>query len=453
MKYTFMPRYGSKPHVLPLCVCLLVSGVVTKITATSSPFNDKDLATAFTQSNQGFTLDLLRQLPSESNVFYSPFSTTSALAMVHLGAKSDTLKEMTRALHFDKMGANVHSAFGSYLDFLANETGNSTLKTANKIYQSMMFKPEELFLHECYKHFNVTVDTLDFSQSAAASNTINSWVSQQTEDKIQNLIPEDALDSRTFMVLVNAVYFKGNWNSPFNAESTRKMEFRNGKERHTTSMMYQKSYFRFCHMPDQMLSALEIPYQGRTLSMLILLPTAVDGIASLERNLTESLLQKVVSNMTEKELKVYIPKFKLESTYQMKPYLSALGMPSAFDRGKANFTGMDRSGNVFISEVYHKAFLEVNEEGTEAAAATGVVITKTSLSLLPDPEFRADHPFLFFIRDSVNDVILFAGRFYEPVLPTHISPSHNGSSDIGKDRFFFFFFLSLYLLEELSRSV
>jgi serine protease inhibitor len=177
-------------------------------------------------------------------------------------------------------------------------------------------------------------------------------------------------------------------------------------------MMYKKASFNFCHIPEQMVNALEMPYQGKTLSMLILLPMTVDGLENLEKNLTESLLKNVVSNLREKKVEVYLPKFKLESTYQMKPFLSALGMPSAFDESKADFTGMDRSGAVSISEVYHKAFVDVNEEGTEAAAATGVAMRKRSLPIIQ--EFRADHPFLFFIRDSVNDVILFAGRFYKP---------------------------------------
>ncbi|XP_061179124.1 serpin B8-like [Saccostrea echinata] len=380
--------------------------------ATVLPFSNREMSAAFSRANKRFMLSLLKQLPSESNIFCSPFSISTALAMVHMGAETDTLKEMSQALHFEEMDKDVHAVFGSYLDFLSKETGDCTLKTANRIYQSMRFKPEESFLQNCNKHFKASVESVNFSQSAATSKKINSWVNQQTENKIQDLIPASALNELTFMVLVNAIYFKGNWNSKFESKYTEIMEFRNTKEKFLTDMMYQMDSFKFCHMPDLMLNALELPYQGKTLSMLILLPTAVDGIESLEKNLTESVLKTVVSNLRKQKVEVYLPKFKMESTFELKSYLSALGMPLAFDEIKADFSGMDKGKNVYISEIFHKAFVEVNEEGTEAAAAMGIYVSTSSVQITP--EFRANHPFLFFIRDSVNDVILFAGRFYKP---------------------------------------
>ncbi|XP_061179384.1 serpin B8-like [Saccostrea echinata] len=259
--------------------------------ATVLPFPNKEVSAAFSRSNSGFMLSLLKQLPSQSNIFYSPFSISTALAMVHMGARTDTLKEMSQALHFEEMDKDVHTAFASYLDFLSKETGNCTLKTANRIYQSMRFKPKESFLQNCNKHFKATVEAVDFSQSEEARKKINSWVSQHTENKIRDLIPARALNSATFMVLVNAIYFKGNWNSKFESKHTEIMEFQNTNEKFMTDMMHQKASFKFCHMPDLMLNALQLPYQGKTLSMLILLPTAVDGIESLEKNLTESVLK------------------------------------------------------------------------------------------------------------------------------------------------------------------
>ncbi|XP_062584800.1 leukocyte elastase inhibitor-like [Saccostrea cucullata] len=405
-----MSRIYNRISSLILAVLLVVYCIECNM-ATVLPFSNKEMSAAFSRANKRFMLSLLKQLPSESNIFYSPFSISTALAMVHMGARTETLKEMTEALHFEEMDKDVHTAFGSYLDFLSKETVDCTLKTANRIYQSMRFKPEESFLEDCNTHFKASLESVDFSQSEAASKIINSWVSQQTENKIQDLIPASALDELTFMVLVNAIYFRGNWNRKFQSKLTQVMEFRNTKEKVNTDMMYQKASFNFCHLPDLTLSALELPYQGKTLSMLILLPLAVDGIEHLEKNLTESLLKSIVSNLREKKVAVYLPKFKMESTFQLKPYLSALGMPLAFG-DNADFTGMDKDKDVYISEVYHKAFVDVNEEGTEAAAATGVVMKKRSIEITP--EFRANHPFLFFIRDSVNDVILFAGRFYKP---------------------------------------
>nr|XP_022295988.1 leukocyte elastase inhibitor-like [Crassostrea virginica]XP_022295989.1 leukocyte elastase inhibitor-like [Crassostrea virginica]XP_022295990.1 leukocyte elastase inhibitor-like [Crassostrea virginica]XP_022295992.1 leukocyte elastase inhibitor-like [Crassostrea virginica]XP_022295993.1 leukocyte elastase inhibitor-like [Crassostrea virginica] len=380
--------------------------------ASNQPFQNKETAAAFSEANRVFTLKLLKHLPPESNVFYSPFSISTALAMVHLGAKADTLKEMDHVLHFSKLGKDVHSAFGSYLEFLSKETGDLSLKTANRIYQSIRFPPDESFLKECAQHFKSTAEVMDFSKSEAASSAINTWVSQQTEDRIKDLVSASSLDSMTFMILINAIYFKGDWNSKFKAEHTQKMEFRNVKGNFMTNMMYQKAAFRFGYMPDLQLNALELPYKGKRLSMLILLPMAVDGISHLEKNLSESLLIDLVSNLTEKTVEVYLPKFKMETSFQLKPQLVALGMPSAFDENKADFSGIDKKKDVYISEVFHKAFVEVNEEGTEAAAATAK-IKKRSIQITP--EFRANHPFLFFIRDSVNDVTLFAGRFYQPM--------------------------------------
>lgn len=393
-----------------ILIVLLCVGIYTVI-ATGQPFRNKETATAFGDANKAFMLSLLKQLPQASNVFYSPFSISTALAMVHLGARTDTLKEMDQVLHFDKMGKETHSAFGGYLEYLSKKTDDITIKTANRIYQSMKLKPEETFMKECENHFNVTVESIDFSQSAVASSKINSWVSQQTENKIQKLVPADALNALTFMVLINAIYFKGNWKSQFQSKNTRKMEFRNEKGNFMTDMMYQEDSFRFCHLPDMQMNALDIPYQGDKLSMLVLLPMAEDGLNELEKKLSERLLNDVISNLREKEVTVYLPKFKMESEFHLGPLLSTMGMSSAFDKYKADFSGMDKGRDVYISELFHKAFVEMNEEGSEAAATT--FITSTSFQITP--EFRATHPFLFFIRDSVNDVILFSGRFYQPV--------------------------------------
>ncbi|XP_052678569.1 leukocyte elastase inhibitor-like [Crassostrea angulata] len=382
--------------------------------ATSQPFRNKETAAAFCDANKAFMMSLLKELPQASNVFYSPFSISTALAMVHLGARTDTLKEMDQVLHFDKMGKETHSAFGGYLEYLSKETGDITLKTANKIYQSMRFKPEETFIKECKKHFKTTAESMDFSQSAEASSKINFWVSQQTKNKIQNLVPADALDALTFMVLINAIYFKGNWKSKFQSKNTRKMEFRNEKGNFMTDMMYQKASFRFCHLPDMQINALDIPYEGDKLSMLVLLPMAVDGLNDLEEKLSERFLNGVISHLRKQKVEVHLPKFKLESMFELGPHLSALGMSSAFDENKADFSGIDNSKNVYINEVFHKAFVEVNEEGSEAVAATADKIRRKRCVQITQ-EFRANHPFLFFIRDSVNDVILFSGRFYQPV--------------------------------------
>ncbi|XP_062589283.1 serpin B6-like [Saccostrea cucullata] len=392
---------------------LLMYSALHEVTTNEPAFQNANTAKAFTKANREFMLSLLKQLPSESNVFFSPFSISMALAMVHLGAGAETLEEMNQVLHFGRLGKDVYSVYGMYLGFLSAAAENNTVETANRIYQSMRFIAEKSFLHSSARYFNATVESLDFSKSEMSRRKINSWVSQQTENKIRNLIPAGVLNSRTLMVLVNAIYFKGIWNSKFKGELTTKMEFRNGKAKFMTDMMYQKEYFKICHVSSLKLDVLELPYEGKTMSMVILLPTEVNGLETVERSLTETVIRNALSCLRENEVNVYLPKFKLESAFQLKSHLSAMGMSSAFDSNRANFSGIYRYQDVYISEVFHKAFVEVNEEGTEAAAATGIIAM--SRSIQRPLEFRADHPFLFFIRDTVNDVMLFAGRFNDPV--------------------------------------
>ncbi|XP_062589282.1 serpin B6-like [Saccostrea cucullata] len=408
-----MPAASFHRHRSACFAILLICPTLHEVMSSNSAFQNANTAKAFSKANREFMLSLLKQLPSKSNVFFSPFSISTALAMVHLGAGAETLEEMNQVLHFGTLGNDIYSAYGTYLRYLSAAAENNTLETANRIYKSMRFTAEISFLQRCRKYFNATVESMDFAKSQMSRRKMNSWVSQQTHKKIQNLIPAGALNRQTLMVLVNAIYFKGSWNSKFKSEHTTKMEFRNGKARFMTDMMYQKGYFEICHVSGLKFDILELPYEGKSISMFILLPTDVNGLETVEKSLTETVIRNAPKCLRKKEVKVYLPKFKLESAFQLKPHLSAMGMPSAFDPIRANFSGIYKYQDVYISEVFHKAFVEVNEEGTEAAAATGVVFTYESVQI--PLEFRADHPFLFFISDNVNDVILFAGRFNDPV--------------------------------------
>ena len=242
---------------------------------------------------------------------------------------------------------------------------------------------------------------------------INKWVESQTNEKIKDLLPSGAINELTKMVLVDAIYFKGNWKSQFRKDLTTKMQFRSGKKPVDVDMMYQKANFKYKKNQAGQFSALELPYVGDSLSMLILLPDADDGLDRLEKSLTADVMDAMLDSMPEMKVAVWIPKFKLQCAKQLSKILSSLGMTDAFSKDKANFSKMDPSNRLFIDEVYHQAFVEVNEEGTEAAAATAVVMRKKR-SVQIVPEFKADHPFLFFIRDVENGVILFAGRLLEP---------------------------------------
>ncbi|XP_039242472.1 serpin B6-like isoform X2 [Pipra filicauda] len=248
---------------------------------------------------------------------------------------------------------------------------------------------------------------------------INGWVEERTEGKIQNLLAEGVLDSLTRLVLVNAIYFKGNWEKQFNKERTAERPFQiNKNETKPVQMMFKKDRFNMTYIGDLQTKILELPYVGNELSMIILLPDAIQdgstGLERLERELTyEKLIDWIsIEMMDSTEVRVSLPRFKLEEDYDLKPILSCMGMPDAFDSGKADFSGMSSGNELVLSEVVHKSFVEVNEEGTEAAAATAAIMVNCSAKIVPD--FTADHPFLFFIRHNKSSSILFCGRFCSP---------------------------------------
>lgn len=248
---------------------------------------------------------------------------------------------------------------------------------------------------------------------------INGWVEERTEGKIQNLLAEGIVDSLTRLVLVNAIYFKGNWEKQFDKERTTERPFRiNKNETRPVQMMFKKDTFNMTYIGDFQTKILELPYVGNELSMIILLPDAIQdgstGLERLERELTYEKLMAWISPEMMKtiEVRVSLPRFKLEESYDLKPLLSSMGMPDAFDLGKADFSGISSGNELVLSEVVHKSFVEVNEEGTEAAAATGLVINSYRAMIVP--EFTADHPFLFFIRHNKTSSILFCGRFCCP---------------------------------------
>ena len=237
--------------------------------------------------------------------------------------------------------------------------------------------------------------------------TINDWVEEKTEGKIEDLIPQGMIDPSTVLVLTNAIYFKGDWASQFPKDQTRDASFRvsTGVTR-TVPMMSQVGEFPLATVDG--LQVLGLPYRGQDIQMFVLLPSADDGLADLEARLTAENLDRWLSAAQKNEVSVRLPRFRVTSEFSLKDQLSALGMPTAF--GAADFSGMAEGRDLQISEVVHKAFVAVDEEGTEAAAATGVIIRETSMP----PEFVADHPFLFLVRDEVTGSVLFLGRMVEP---------------------------------------
>ncbi|XP_028909480.1 leukocyte elastase inhibitor-like [Ornithorhynchus anatinus] len=371
-------------------------------------------------ANTHFTIDLfgaLNEANPTGNIFVSPISISTALAMVSLGARGNTAAQLSKTFHFDAVD-EVHSRFQS-LNADINKRGTSyMLKLANRLYgeKTYSFLPD--FLASTEKLYGAGLTAVDFIQaSEEARKEINQWVAGQTEGKIPDLLAAGAVDSLTKLVLVNAVYFKGNWAEKFDEKDTSDMPFRlNKKQQKTVRMMYQQKKLPYGYVTDLKCHVLELPYEDKELSMFILLPHDIEddstGLQNIEKQLTVEKLKEWTKNLRSLDVHVRLPRFKLEDSYNLNSHLSRLGLQDLFDSGRADLSGMSGARDLFVSQIIHKSFVEVNEEGTEAAAATAVMIMLCSLR--PEPEFTADHPFLFFIRHNATESILFLGRYSSP---------------------------------------
>ncbi|XP_065155059.1 leukocyte elastase inhibitor-like isoform X2 [Paramisgurnus dabryanus] len=296
------------------------------------------------------------------------------------------------------------------------------LSLANRLYGEKSYQFIDKFISESQKYYQAGLESVDFiKNSEAARININNWVEENTQGKIKDLVAVGFLNDSTRLVLVNAIYFKGTWDTIFQKKDTVDQQFKvNKNETKPVKMMNQTAHFSLTFIAEVNSQILELPYIGRNLSMLIILPNEIEddttGLQKLEKTLTYEKLMEWTKpeNMTFAKVEISLPRFKLEQTYDMKNLLVRLGMVDAFDMGKANFSGMSSKNDLVVSGVIHKSFVEVNEEGTEAAAVTGLVMTTCSRYYTPPKIFNADHPFLFFIRHNTTNTIIFYGRLCSP---------------------------------------
>ena len=368
------------------------------------------------KNNSTFAVDLYQKLRvSEGNIFFSPYSISTALAMTYGGARGNTEEEMAKSLRFSLEQVDLHSAFAQVESRLnkIQKSGEINLSVANSLWPQQDYKFLDEYLSLTKKHYGVSINPVDYKRVREAAQTINKWVEDKTQDKIKDIIKPDTLDTLTRLILVNAIYFKGKWRSPFNAEETKDASFRISSEDFIqTPMMTQEGEFGYADLDS--LELLQMPYAGEQVSMIVLLPKAVDGLAQLEADLSLATLEKWKSQLHKKDVIVYLPKFKMTSEFSLNEILMSMGMIDAFNPLKANFAGIDgRPDNLYISDVIHKAFVAVDEEGTEAAASTAVVFEAAGIST-PSPTFNADHPFIFLIQENQTGTILFMGRVNNP---------------------------------------
>ena len=370
------------------------------------------------EGNTAFALDLYGRLKSEpGNLFFSPYSISTVLAMTLAGARGDTQKQMAQVLHLSGNGREIQGAFGQ-LQRQLSETGKQAgieLNIANALWaqQGHAFEPQ--FLELARNEYQANIQQADFKAAAEpAREEINHWVAEKTKNKIQDLLPRGSIAATTRLVLANAIYFKGTWGKQFDKAATSPQPFHLSSSRQIEApLMHQFQEVRYLGNED--FQAVELPYEGGELSMLILLPRQPDGYAGLETQLSPVLLSQLSREMRQQKVEVFLPRFKLESRFKLGDALQQMGMTDAFG-SKADFSGMDGTRSLFISDVFHKAWGEVNEQGTEAAAATATTMRATAVMRPPPPPpvFRADHAFIFFIRDTRSGSLLFAGRLADP---------------------------------------
>ena len=367
-------------------------------------------------ANNKFAFELYKQLTTQSgNEFFSPISIETALAMTYAGAGGKTKADMAKVLHLTLPDAEVNDGFQVLQSILNGEPQAYQLKMANRLWGANGYSFLPAYLKTTRDKYGAELAAVDFAKSEEARHTINHWVEDQTNGKIKDLIPAGTLNAMTRLVLTNAIYFKGMWDTPFSKSETKDAAFHQSKGKTIdVPMMFQKH--KFGYAAAEGVQVLELPYTRHHLSMVILLPTERDGLEKLEKGLTAENVQKWCESLRPHEVQTYLPKFKMSSEFTMGKVLSAMGMASAFG-GAADFTGISTAEQFNISEVIHKAFVEVGEEGTEAAAATGIVIRALSIQV-PDKKepivFRADHPFVFMIKDNRTNAILFLGRVVNP---------------------------------------
>jgi serpin B len=353
---------------------------------------------------------------SSDNLFMSPHSISTALAMTYAGAAGTTATQMADALRFTQPPAALHASLNALDLELASraQAGESDaipfrLRTANSIWGQTGFGFQAPFLDTLAINYGAGLNVLDFASDPDGSReTINAWVEDRTNDKIVDLLPDGVIQQSTKLVLTNAIYFSAAWSNPFETSDTQDRPFQVAGSPVQVPTLYQSASLRYSETAA--FKAVELPYDGEQLSMVVVVPTG--ALSSFEQQLTAATFAEVTYAMSTRAVDLYLPKFRFDAPLEVKPILQELGMTDAFTDGAADFSPIDGTRDLVITDVLHKGFVAIDERGTEAAAATAVIVGPTSI---PEPAtMLVDRPFLFFIRDIPTDAILFVGRVVDP---------------------------------------
>lgn len=361
----------------------------------------------------------LRATGEDENILFSPLSIALAMGVMELGAQGSTLKEIRHSMGYDGLKTGEEFSFlKDFSNMVSAEESHYVMKIANSLFVQNGFHINDDFLQMMKKYFNAEVSHVDFSQNVAVANYINKWVENHTNSLLKDLVSPRDFDAVTHLALINAVYFKGNWKSQFRPENTRTFSFTKDDESEVQiPMMYQQGEFYYGEFSDGSNEAggiyqvLEIPYEGEEISMMLVLSRQEVPLATLEPLLKAQLIEEWTNSVKKQKVEVYLPRFTVEQEIDLKDIFKALGVNEIFIKD-ANLTAMSDKKELFLSKVVHKSFIEVNEEGSEAAAASGLIAISRMAVLYP--QVIVDHPFFFLIKNRKTGTILFMGRVMHP---------------------------------------
>ena len=348
----------------------------------------------------------------KTNIFFSPLSISTAFSMAYEGANRNTASEMQQVFDFESEDVKRQKEISEMLSRFNSADDKYNLHVANALWVKEEYKIKQDYLNTVKTHYSSTVDNVDFVTDNGIDK-INRWVAEKTNEKIQDILAPGSTDELTRMVITNAVYFKGKWGLQFDSQNTIDMPFWIDRENSLMIPMMKEAAAMYNYADTGDLQALELNYLGGDISMVVLLPKEIEGLESIEKSMNKVKLDSIKDSMSRQPLTVQFPKFEFETEYNLIKPLESLGLKDAFDRDNADFQGITDE-QVYLEQAAHKAFVNVNEEGTEAAAITALVFRATSGPPEPIAEFVADHPFMFVIQEKETGEILFIGRLANP---------------------------------------
>jgi serpin B len=367
------------------------------------------------ESNNRFAFDIYKLLSkTDKNLIFSPASITSAISMTYIGAKNNTFNEISNAFYFNKNISEFNTGYYKLVENYSNKKSTVKLFNANSLWIQEGLKLNSEFLESNKKYYSSSANFTDFSLNPEKSRiTINEWVESNTNNKIKNLLKPSSIDNGTRLVLVNALYFKGAWATKFKKEKNTTEDFQIKKKENVKTEFMNNSISSW-YYEDKYCEIIDIPYENKDISLLIMLPKTYKKLKKVEKQLNYEYYQNYLNQKSLKRIQLSLPKFNTESEFDLNESLNKLGIKEAFTMN-ADFSGITENEKLYISKVVHKANIELDEEGTEAAAATAVVMRKTTAMPIEDVViFKADRPFIYMIRDQKTNTIYFIGKILNP---------------------------------------